>query len=77
VEEIIPDKHRNTQQYKIYNYQILIYLIKYFQPDTIVSLFIRPLQSKVTPLIRPDIRCTQIVKNCSIVPLKRRHPLLK
>ena len=42
--------------------------------DTVVPPVIWPLPSKATPLIRPDFRCTEIVKYYWLIPLKRGHP---
>jgi hypothetical protein len=42
----------------------------------IVSLpIVRPLPPKTTSLIRPDFRCTKVVKYHQIVLLKERLPL--
>jgi hypothetical protein len=47
------------------------YMLKIMHNST--SSLIRPLPSKVTPLIRSDFKCTEIVKYYSIGPLKREH----
>jgi hypothetical protein len=37
----------------------------------------RPLPPKITPLIRPDIRCTEMVKEYKISPSREVTPLIR
>ena len=46
-------------------------------PYYISPPLISPLPPKATPLISPDLRCTEVIKYYLIVPLKKDHPSCK